>query len=309
MSSSSPVFYKPSTNIAYIDSEPYKKDSKGKLQPYTLMTGEDYQEECDEDGGSFHFCYGEFNEEPPNKKFKLVEVVNLAKRIRPCDPDFENYCNDNLYDDFEVFIREDNKSLFIKNLDRTSHYCYYDWDDIDDESETYFTSYKIKPTQENAYFTQEIKYNLDFNDDSTIGNTEFKKIEEASNSVNNLRGSKKADKLFSSSVGNKIKARDGNDLIFGNDGDDTFIGGGGADRFYLSNGKDIIIDFQTGYDKIIIDKDLEDSKLITKSSYKYDWDDDCALYSTTLEIKGTDIKTKLKGLYIGYFNDFDIVYE
>nr|WP_273038639.1 hypothetical protein [Iningainema tapete] len=53
----------------------------------------------------------------------------------------------------------------------------------------------------------------------------------------------------------------GDDRLNGGTGDDLLIGAEGLDRFYLSNGKDIIQDFQDGQDFLGLPTTINDTPL------------------------------------------------
>ena len=78
-----------------------------------------------------------------------------------------------------------------------------------------------------------------------------------------LIGTRRADKFYGGWGKDRIYGGGGNDIMVGGDGDDifrggsgndTYTGGSGADRFVVGPGKDLITDFQVGYDKIVLSR-------------------------------------------------------
>lgn len=71
-------------------------------------------------------------------------------------------------------------------------------------------------------------------------------------SIENLYGTKYADKLIGNGSANRLTGGAGNDVLDGNGGNDTLVGGAGNDDFVFRKGygKDTILDFTDGFDQI-----------------------------------------------------------
>ncbi|MBD9372255.1 M10 family metallopeptidase C-terminal domain-containing protein [Rhizobium sp. ARZ01] len=71
-------------------------------------------------------------------------------------------------------------------------------------------------------------------------------------SIENLYGTKYADKLIGNSAANRLTGGAGNDKLHGGAGNDTLVGGSGYDDFVFKKGygKDIVLDFTDGVDQI-----------------------------------------------------------
>lgn len=71
-------------------------------------------------------------------------------------------------------------------------------------------------------------------------------------SIENLYGTKYADKLIGNGSANRLTGGAGNDVLNGNAGSDTLVGGAGYDDFVFKKGygKDTILDFTNGIDQI-----------------------------------------------------------
>ncbi|MBE9193133.1 hypothetical protein IQ230_22825 [Gloeocapsopsis crepidinum LEGE 06123] len=73
--------------------------------------------------------------------------------------------------------------------------------------------------------------------------------------IENVTGSRFADKLIGNGAANVLQGNAGNDTLIGGFGNDTLIGGSGYDRFvfnYPAEGVDIIRDFNPNFDKIVV---------------------------------------------------------
>ncbi|PPS39575.1 GDSL-type esterase/lipase family protein [Chroococcidiopsis sp. TS-821] len=73
--------------------------------------------------------------------------------------------------------------------------------------------------------------------------------------IENVTGSRFADKLIGNGTANILRGNAGNDTLIGGFGNDTLVGGSGYDRFvfnYPAEGVDIIRDFNPDFDKIAV---------------------------------------------------------
>ena len=108
-----------------------------------------------------------------------------------------------------------------------------------------------------------------------------------------LFGGRGDDTLDSGAGSYDLRGGRGNDTLDGGAGDDTLSGGDGDDRFVLDldGGMDIITDFGTGSDKLVISQSLGTESLLadfrisvsndgTHTTFTYDHDDD----NTTADI-------------------------
>lgn len=77
--------------------------------------------------------------------------------------------------------------------------------------------------------------------------------------ANRITGNAAANRLFGGSGGDYLIGGAGNDRLTGGTGNDTLSGGAGSDRFifFRAEGRDIITDFQNGYDRIEISTGAE----------------------------------------------------
>lgn len=69
-------------------------------------------------------------------------------------------------------------------------------------------------------------------------------------------GARSGQLIFGLGGEDKLIGTEGNDWLAGGSGDDLLLGSGGWDRFVFSGGDDIIVDFQFGVDRVIIDEGL-----------------------------------------------------
>ncbi|MBD2772780.1 hypothetical protein ICL16_12030 [Iningainema sp. BLCCT55] len=69
------------------------------------------------------------------------------------------------------------------------------------------------------------------------------------------------NELYGDSGNDILMGGSGDDRLNGGTGDDLLIGAEGLDRFYLSNGKDIIQDFQDGQDFLGLPTTINDTPL------------------------------------------------
>jgi Ca2+-binding RTX toxin-like protein len=60
------------------------------------------------------------------------------------------------------------------------------------------------------------------------------------------------DQIFGGDDNDALSGHQGNDLLDGGNGDDSLNGGGGFDRFVVSPGRDVIEDFESGRDEIVM---------------------------------------------------------
>ncbi|TRW99562.1 hypothetical protein FNJ84_02485 [Paracoccus sp. M683] len=79
-----------------------------------------------------------------------------------------------------------------------------------------------------------------------------------------LRGGSGHDRIEGDAGRDQIAAGLGSDLINGGAGDDRLSGGGGADSFIFDDapGRDTVLDFQAGVDRLLIDEDLITGELV-----------------------------------------------
>ncbi|MUL34821.1 GDSL-type esterase/lipase family protein [Gloeocapsopsis dulcis] len=73
--------------------------------------------------------------------------------------------------------------------------------------------------------------------------------------IENVTGSRFADKLIGNGAANVLQGNAGNDTLIGGFGNDTLIGGSGYDRFvfnFPAEGVDVIKDFNPNFDKIAV---------------------------------------------------------
>ena len=91
--------------------------------------------------------------------------------------------------------------------------------------------------------------------------------------ANEIDGGTKADTIYGGAGADEIEGNAGNDKLYGENGDDTLEGGKGADTltggdgndvfvYSAGDGKDVIADYTSGEDYIMLDDDAE----VTKSS-------------------------------------------
>jgi Ca2+-binding RTX toxin-like protein len=74
----------------------------------------------------------------------------------------------------------------------------------------------------------------------------------------NLRGGQGNDALFGGKGDDRLFGDRGNDTLSGDRGNDTMVGGSGADDFLIGpgSGLDVIADFNTAEDRLIMPKDI-----------------------------------------------------
>ncbi|NJN88346.1 MAG: hypothetical protein HC881_21225 [Leptolyngbyaceae cyanobacterium SL_7_1] len=76
------------------------------------------------------------------------------------------------------------------------------------------------------------------------------------------------DTLVGRNGSDRLEGGTGNDFLDGGKGRDTYVGGGGRDRFKLSRreGRDTILDFQNGVDRLALAGNLEFDDLTIRRS-------------------------------------------
>ena len=73
-------------------------------------------------------------------------------------------------------------------------------------------------------------------------------------SIESLHGSNYNDLLYGDDGDNQISGREGSDRITGRGGNDVLTGGGGRDFFvfYANSGRDVVMDFEIGVDRLVL---------------------------------------------------------
>lgn len=73
-----------------------------------------------------------------------------------------------------------------------------------------------------------------------------------------ISGTNKDDFICGYEGNDLLKGGKGNDFLMGGFGQDTLTGGQGSDKFFLTlnQGMDVITDFQTGLDSVVLDPNL-----------------------------------------------------
>jgi len=74
--------------------------------------------------------------------------------------------------------------------------------------------------------------------------------------LDRLEGGAGNDRLEGGTGNDRLDGGSGNDTLVGGAGSDTLLGGDGADTFIFDGGRDLIIDFQDGIDRILLDPAL-----------------------------------------------------
>ena len=107
-------------------------------------------------------------------------------------------------------------------------------------------------------------------------------------------GSDANNVIFGNSGNNQLEGRDGDDLLFGAAGNDKLKGGDGADGFLFdgSRGTDLVLDFTTAVDKILLDGErfavldangdgqVDDGRFVSGDRAKPQDGDDYLIYDT-----------------------------
>ena len=73
--------------------------------------------------------------------------------------------------------------------------------------------------------------------------------------ANRLAGNGGANRLDGLAGNDTLWGNGGNDTLAGGAGDDRLTGGAGADRFVFTGGRDVVLDFQHGVDRVALDAD------------------------------------------------------
>ncbi|QJD17685.1 calcium-binding protein [Paracoccus sanguinis] len=73
--------------------------------------------------------------------------------------------------------------------------------------------------------------------------------------ANRLAGNGGANRLDGLAGNDTLWGNGGNDTLAGGAGDDRLTGGAGADRFVFTGGRDVVLDFQDGVDRVALDAD------------------------------------------------------
>ncbi|MCT7954104.1 Calx-beta domain-containing protein [Laspinema palackyanum] len=81
------------------------------------------------------------------------------------------------------------------------------------------------------------------------------------NQGNTLIGPDSNDTIIGGDGNDSILGNAGEDILFGGLGEDTLIGGPGADIFVLESGRDTIVDFQKGVDRLAVSRTLRTAQI------------------------------------------------
>jgi len=86
--------------------------------------------------------------------------------------------------------------------------------------------------------------------------------DDLANHINGMAGN---DTIYGRGGNDTLMGGDGNDLLYGGAGDDVLFGGAGGDTFVFDSGRDLIMDFQPGIDRLQIQRVIGGTSLTLTS--------------------------------------------